>query len=35
MNVAEQILSGQNSLSVVTHLDGAQTLPDSFLVTHL
>ena len=35
INMAEQVLSGQQSLATVTHPEGARTLPDSFSVTHL
>ena len=35
IDAAEQILSGGRSLSVVTDLEGARTLPDSFQVTQL
>ena len=35
IDAAEQILSGGKSLSVVTDLEGARTLPDSFQVTQL
>jgi Zn-dependent M16 (insulinase) family peptidase len=35
IDAAEQILSGDRSLSVVTHLEGARALPDSFSVTQL
>lgn len=35
IGAAEEILSGQRSLSVVTQLEGARALPDSFRVTQL